>query len=130
MARITGIGGMFFRARDPRLLAEWYERHLGVDDIAKTVWRQDAGPTIISPFAQDTGYFGRAEQQWLINFRVDDLDGMITGLKAAGITIETREEWDSEVGRFARIHDPEGNPIELWEPSMDPVSIVNEADAS
>ena len=57
MARITGIGGMFFRARDPRLLAEWYERHLGVDDIAKSVWRQDAGPTIISPFAEDTGYF-------------------------------------------------------------------------
>lgn len=108
----NGIGGVFFRARDPRLLAE------------------DAGPTIISPFAQDTGYFGRAEQQWLINFRVDDLDGMIIGLKAAGIAVETPEEWDSEVGHFARIHDPEGNPIEFWEPSMDPVAAGNEADAS
>ena len=55
---------------------------------------------------------------------------MITGLNTAGIAVETRDEWNSEVGRFARIHDPEGNPIELWEPSMDPVSIVNEADAS
>ncbi|HEV2502086.1 MAG TPA: VOC family protein [Mesorhizobium sp.] len=128
MAKVTGIGGMFFRARDPKLLAEWYERHLGIDDIAKTVWRQDAGLTVFTPFAEDTDYFGRAEQQWLINFRVDDLDGMIASLKAAGIAVETREEWDSEVGRFARIHDPEGNPIELWEPSVDAATIAEKPD--
>ncbi|PLP57111.1 glyoxalase [Mesorhizobium loti] len=126
MARVTGIGGVFFRARDPKLLAEWYESHLGIDDIAKTVWRQDAGPTVFSPFAEDTEYFGRAEQQWLINFRVDDLDGMIARLKAAGIAVETRGEWDSEVGHFARIHDPEGNPIELWEPSVDATAMAGE----
>lgn len=68
MARVTGIGGVFFRAQDPKLLAEWYERHLGIDDIAKTVWRQDAGLTVFSPFAQDTDYFGRDEQQWMVNF--------------------------------------------------------------
>jgi predicted enzyme related to lactoylglutathione lyase len=84
---------------------------------AKTVWRQQEGPTVFTPFAQDTDYFGRAKQQWLINFRVDDLDAMMADLKAAGIAVETRAEWDSEAGRFCRIHDPEGNPIELWEPS-------------
>lgn len=117
MAKVTGIGGLFFRARDPRALAQWYETHLGIDDIARTVWQQAAGPTIVTPFAADTAYFGRAEQQWMVNFRVDDLDAMMAGLAAAGIAVETRAEWDSEVGRFCRIHDPEGNPIELWEPA-------------
>lgn len=116
---MTGIGGVFFRARDPRMLAEWYERHLGISDIAKTVWRQDAGLTVFAPFSHDTDYFGRPEQQWMINFRVDDLDAAMADLKAAGIKVETHAEWDSEVGRFARIHDPEGNPIELWEPAAE-----------
>ncbi|RXZ64100.1 VOC family protein [Pelagerythrobacter rhizovicinus] len=119
MTRVTGVGGFFFRARDPAALAAWYETHLGIDDIAKTVWRQQAGPTVFAPFAADTEYFGRSEQQWLINFRVDDLDAAMADLRAAGIAVETRAEWDSEVGRFCRIHDPEGNPIELWEPSAD-----------
>ncbi|WP_368040136.1 VOC family protein [Ruegeria atlantica] len=65
-----------------------------------------------------TEYFGRADQQWMINFRVDDLAALIAQLEAAGITVETRAEWDSEVGKFARIHDPEGNPIELWQPNQ------------
>lgn len=117
MAKVTGIGGVFFRAHDPKALAEWYERHLGIDDIAKTVWRQEAGLTVFAPFSHDTDYFGRPEQQWMINFRVDDLDAAIADLEASGIEVETRAEWDSEVGHFARIHDPEGNPIELWEPS-------------
>jgi len=120
MAKVTGIGGVFFRARDPKALADWYECHLGINDIAKTIWLQDAGPTVFSAFAEDTKYFGRASQQWMVNFRVDNLDAMIDSLKAAGIAIETRAEWDSEVGRFARIHDPEGNPIELWQPAPHP----------
>jgi predicted enzyme related to lactoylglutathione lyase len=119
MAKVTGIGGFFFRARDPKALAAWYETHLGIDDIARTVWRQQAGPTVFTPFAENTDYFGRAGQQWLINFRVDDLDAIMADLKAAGIAVETRAEWDSEAGRFCRIHDPEGNPIELWEPAAD-----------
>lgn len=117
MARVTGIGGLFFRAGDPQALAAWYERHLGIDDLAKAVWSQDAGPTIFGPFAATSDYFGHSEQQWMVNFRVDDLDAMMASLKAAGIAVETRPEWDSEVGRFCRIHDPEGNPIELWQPS-------------
>lgn len=117
MATVAGIGGFFFRARDPQALTAWYEKHLGIADIAKTVWRQDAGPTVFAPFSQDTGYFGRMEQQWMINFRVDDIDATMADLKAAGIAIEARGEWNSEVGRFCRIHDPEGNPIEIWQPS-------------
>lgn len=117
MAKVTGIGGLFFRARDPAALADWYEKHLGISNIQTTVWRQEAGTTIFGPFAADTDYFGDPKQQWMVNFRVDDLDRMMAQLKAAGIAIETRAEWDSEVGRFCRIHDPEGNPVELWEPA-------------
>jgi glyoxylase I family protein len=117
MHKVDGIGGFFFRARDPAALATWYEKHLGVDDISKTVWRQEAGATVFAPFSENTDYFGNSQQQWMLNFRVADLDAMMAQLKAAGIAVETRAEWDSEVGRFCRIHDPEGNPIELWEPS-------------
>lgn len=120
MAQVTGIGGVFFRAFDPDALQAWYERHLGVSNIQKAVWMQQAGPTVFATFASDTDYFGRADQQFMINFRVDDLAGMIAQLKEAGIAVETRVEWDSEAGRFARIHDPEGNPVELWEPAPGP----------
>ncbi|MGB0921912.1 MAG: VOC family protein [Alphaproteobacteria bacterium] len=113
MEKVTAFGGVFFRARDPEALSTWYATHLGVDGPP---WFQDGGPAVFAPFAADTDYFGRPEQQWMINFRVSDLNAMITQLEAAGIAVETRpDEWDSEVGRFARIHDPEGNPIELWE---------------
>ncbi len=117
LARAVGIGGVFFRAADAAGLAEWYEKHLGIDDLHKSVWHQEAGMTIFGPFDRNSEYFGRAEQQWMINFRVDDLDALIAKLTADGIEVETRAEWDSEVGRFARIHDPEGNPVELWEPA-------------
>jgi glyoxylase I family protein len=117
MQKVLGIGGVFFRARDPEALARWYTDHLGID-IADAVWQQRGGPTVFCPFKRDTEYFGRPEQQWMINFRVADLDAMIAQLQSRGIDVETRpDEWDSEVGRFARIHDPEGNPIELWEPA-------------
>lgn len=119
MPKVVGIGGVFFRAADPAALAEWYETHLGIDDLHKSVWRQESGTTIFGPFANDTDYFGRAEQQWMINFRVDDLDGLMAQLQASGIAVETRAEWDSEIGRFARIYDPEGNPVELWEPAKE-----------
>lgn len=113
MARATGIGGVFFRARDSKALAEWYKTHLGVTDL----WEQEAGPTVFAPFRQDTDYFPD-EKQWMVNFRVDDLDALMADLTAAGIGCETRpEEWDTpETGRFCRIVDPEGNQIELWEP--------------
>lgn len=114
MARATGIGGIFFRSRDSRALAAWYETHLGITEF----WNQQAGPTVFAPFREDTTYFA-ADRQWMINLRVDDLDVLMAQLQAAGIAVETRpDEWDSpETGRFARIHDPEGNPIELWQPA-------------
>ncbi len=113
MAKATGIGGIFFRSRDTKALAQWYETHLGIAEF----WMQAAGPTVFAPFKQSTDYFP-ADKQWMINLRVDDLDAMMVQLKAAGIDVETRpDEWDTpESGRFARIHDPEGNQIELWEP--------------
>lgn len=116
MARVTGIGGIFFRARDPAALSDWYQRHLGITQPDATVWMQEAGPTVFSPFAADTDYFP-ADKQWMLNLRVDDLAGMITQLRAAGIAVETRAEWDGDgsYGRFARIHDPQGTPIELWQ---------------
>ncbi len=117
MQKVLGIGGVFFRARDPAVLSNWYTSHLGID-IADAVWRQGGGPTVFCPFKHDTEYFGRPEQQWMLNFRVEDLDAIVAQLQRHGIDVERRpEEWDSEVGRFARIHDPEGNPIELWEPA-------------
>jgi len=116
VGNITGIGGFFWRAKDPKALKEWYIKQLGVD-IKNMVWQQEAGPTVFEPFAHDTDYFA-AEQQWMINFRVTDLQQLIAELEVKGISVETRDEWNSEeIGTFARIHDPEGNPIELWEPA-------------
>ncbi|MEQ8446507.1 MAG: VOC family protein [Pelagibacterium sp.] len=112
MAQATGIGGVFFRSGDTEALAKWYETHLGVPGF----WEQEAGMTVFAPFRRETDYFP-PDKQWMINFRVDDLTTLMADLKQAGIAIETRAEWDTpETGRFARIHDPEGNPIELWEP--------------
>src|SRR5262245_16960551 len=104
MEKVTGIGGMFFRASDGPGLIDWYAKHLGVDRD-NFVWHQEAGPTVFQPFPRDTDYFGRADQQWMLNFRVRNLDAMLTQLRAAGIDVETRAEWDSEIGRFARIQD-------------------------
>lgn len=117
MTKVTGIGGVFFRARDPAALAEWYVTHLGVGSTEAPAppWAQEAGMTVFAPFPADTDYFP-ADRAFMLNFRVSDLAEMIARLEAAGIAVETRAEWDGEYGRFARIHDPEGNPIELWEP--------------
>jgi predicted enzyme related to lactoylglutathione lyase len=119
METVTGIGGLFFRAKDPDALAAWYEAHLGVSRVPKSYdespWRQDAGPTVFAPFPADTDYFGRADQQFMVNFRVRDLDAMAAQLRAAGIAVDI----DATVypnGRFAHLNDPEGNRIELWEP--------------
>lgn len=113
MTQITGIGGIFFRAKDPDMLAAWYNEVFGVGHV----WEQQKGHTIFAPFPADTEYFGRAEQGWMINFRVADLDALLVQLRARQIEVLTDPAWDSNVGRFARIHDPEGNPIELWEPA-------------
>ncbi len=119
MARVTGIGGLFFRAKDHKALAEWYEKYFGNTFImGKDVWRQEEGPTVFSPFKHDTGYFGNPEQQFMVNFRVEGLDEMLEGMKADGVKIDENRMSD-EIGKFAWVFDPEGNKIELWEPAAD-----------
>jgi predicted enzyme related to lactoylglutathione lyase len=113
---VTGIGGIFFRAQDPQGLAAWYAEHLGVGAGEYGSWDQQAGQTLFTPFDAGTDYFP-AEKQWMLNFRVDGLDALKAALEVKGIEVITNPEWDAPgVGRFARIFDPEGNQIELWEP--------------
>jgi len=117
--RVLGIGGIFFRSRDPRTLAQWYETHLGVpltpQDYESPSWRQAEGATVFEPFPTDTTFFGRPEQQWMINFRVRDLEAMVRQLRDANVSVEVdAQEYPN--GVFALTHDPEGNPIQLWEP--------------
>ena len=107
---------MFFRSRDPEALRKWYCEHLGVGCGEWGMWDQQAGTTVFSPFPGDTDYFP-AERQWMLNLRVDGIDDLLAKLRAAGIDVITKPEWDDpSTGRFARIHDPEGNPVELWQP--------------
>jgi predicted enzyme related to lactoylglutathione lyase len=114
---VTGIGGFFFRARDPEALSTWYAEHLGVGAGEYGQWDQQAGTSVFSPFVADTNYFP-AGKQWMLNFRVDGLDALKAALEAKGVEVVTNPEWDAAgVGRFARLHDPEGNAIELWEPA-------------
>ena len=119
MEHVTGIGGFFFRAKDPKGLADWYHDKLGValipTDYDHTPWTQEAGPTAFAPFEQDSKYFGDPAKNWMLNFRVRDLDAMVAQLRAAGVEAKVDPEKYPN-GRFARLHDPEGNPIELWEP--------------
>ena len=122
MERVTGIGGLFFRARDPDALARWYANHLGIDPAPTTSeqppWWQQQGPTVLSPFPADSDAFGRPEQAWMLNLRVRDLDAMVAQLRAADIDV-TLDPQTYPYGRFASTADPEGNPIQLWEPTPD-----------
>lgn len=119
MQKVLGIGGLFFRAKDAKALARWYQDNLGVKltptSYEEEPWMQEAGPTVFAPFKEDTEYFGGKEKMWMVNFRVADLDAMVAQLRGNGIEVKV----DPEIypnGRFARVHDPEGNPIQLWEP--------------
>lgn len=118
--KVTGIGGLFFRAHDPKALALWYQQHLGVSVLptasGDSVWQQEAGPTAFAPFPEKTKYFGDDSKSWMLNFRVRDLDKMAAQLEAAGIAVKIDPKTYPN-GRFARLHDPEGNPIELWQPA-------------
>jgi glyoxylase I family protein len=121
--RVVGIGGLFFRSRDPKKLAQWYQLNLGIDpaptDYGHPVWQQAAGPTVFSPFPMDTDYFGSKTQAWMVNFRVRNLDAIVAQLRNSNIDVKVDPEKYPN-GRFARLHDPEGNPIELWEPINPP----------
>ncbi|MDR7102934.1 VOC family protein [Croceicoccus sp. BE223] len=126
--QVLGIGGFFFRCRDPVAMAAWYRDHLGVGagcgggadgEPSEWFWQASGGPVVFAPFADDSDYFA-ADKTFMLNLRVSGLDALVMRLQAAGIGAERRAEWDSpETGRFARIHDPDGNAVELWEPPAD-----------
>lgn len=117
--KVLGLGGAFWRSDDPERLAAWYASRLGVDYLptghGMEPWRQEAGPTVFAPFKRDTTYFASPRQQVMFNFRVRDLDAMMAQLRALGEEVTELPEEEPN-GRFARVHDPEGNAVELWEP--------------
>jgi predicted enzyme related to lactoylglutathione lyase len=120
MAKVIGLGGIFFKSRDPKGLTEWYAKHLGLPVHAwgGASFKEDEsrkGKTLWSPFAADTAYFAPSMHPYMINFRVDDLDGLLAQLREAGVDVDERVE-ESEFGRFGWIMDPEGTRIELWQP--------------
>lgn len=122
---VVGIGGLFIRARDPETLGNWYREHLevgpgcaapGAGEADPMCWLAQGGPVVFAPFPQSSDYFP-TDKAFMLNLRVSDLQPLIDRLKGDGISVETRDEWnDPSIGRFARIHDSEGNPVELWEP--------------
>ncbi len=121
MERVTGIGGFFFRADDPDALARWYAEHLGVgfppEAYEDDVWYQEAGPTVFAPFGPqhwESPQLG--VHRWGVNFRVRDLDAFVAQLRYVGIAVEVDHEQYPN-GRFASLHDPEGNAVQLWEPA-------------
>jgi predicted enzyme related to lactoylglutathione lyase len=116
--RVTGIGGFFFRARDPDALKRWYQERLGVNTASGDPWQQEEGPTAFVPFELDSKMIGPPEHTWMINFRVADLEAMVEQLRAAGESVEVDPE-RYPYGRFAELRDPEGNGIQLWQP-MEP----------
>lgn len=123
-ARVTGIGGVFFKARNPAELREWYRRHLGVpiEEWGGAAFRWQSaenpsgtGTTVWSIFEPDTTTFGPGPSPFMINFRVADLDALLTLLRAEGCQVEEKTE-DSEYGKFGWVTDPEGTRVELWQP--------------
>jgi predicted enzyme related to lactoylglutathione lyase len=119
MAKAVGVGGVFLKARDPEALSAWYATHLGiaVQEGGALVFAgpESAGMTVFAHFPRNTPYFGQGEQEVMVNFRVDDLDLLLEQLDEAGVEIDPKQE-HYDYGRFAWIHDPEGNRVELWEP--------------
>lgn len=124
MQRVTGIGGIFFKSRDPQALGAWYRRHLGIDvqawGGAVFHWKgehnpQGQGSTTWSPFQADTDYFAPSSASFMVNFRVADLHALLAVLRAEGVTVMDKVE-ESEFGKFGWVLDPEGNKIELWQP--------------
>jgi predicted enzyme related to lactoylglutathione lyase len=115
---VTGVGGVFFRARDPKALVAWYAEHLGVpvQDDGHVVFRESRDAHVWAPFPQDTDYWP-AEKQAMVNFTVDDLDALLAQLRAAGVHVDERIEELPGIGRFGWAVDPEGNRFELWQPA-------------
>jgi len=126
MARVTGIGGVFIKSRDPKALSAWYAKHLGIQlndwGGAAFDWSDEVpattGTTAWSVFPEDTKHFGPGNQTAMINYRVDDLDALIEQLSAAGVTIDPKRD-EASYGKFAWIVDPDGNRVELWQPLVE-----------
>jgi predicted enzyme related to lactoylglutathione lyase len=126
MKKVTGIGGIFFKCEDPEAIKAWYKKNLGLETDAYGTnfeWRQSENPerkgfTQWSPFAKDSKYMEPSGKDFMINYRVHDLDGLLEELKKENVTILGPIE-EYEYGRFLHILDPEGNKIELWEPNDD-----------
>ena len=124
LKRVTGIGGIFFKAKDPKALGEWYRQHLGIDVAewggAAFRWATPDNPagtgtTMWSPFADDTTYFGAGGASFMINYRVDDVHALIAQLRSEGCAVDDKVD-ESEYGKFGWVTDPEGNRVELWQP--------------
>lgn len=123
MARVTGIGGIFFKSPNPQALGEWYRQHLGLQVEAwggsALRWaddpKVDGGTTVWSPFAADTGYFAPSTAPFMVNYRVDDVRALVDQLRAAGCQVDDKVD-ESEYGIFAWVVDPDGNKLELWQP--------------
>jgi glyoxylase I family protein len=120
MQKVRGIGGIFLKARDPQQLALWYHQHLGVplypDSPYGSFQAKEQDETVWSTFAADSEYFGRAEQQMMVNYRVDDLEAMLTQLQLAGVQVDEQRE-SGDYGKFGWAYDPDGNKFELWQPN-------------
>ncbi len=116
--KVLGIGGFFFRAKDPKSLSRWYQQNLGINlsprSFTDTPWQQEAGPTIFDPMPATGGVFKDTDKTWKINFRVRDIEKIAAQLKAAGADVKVDPQ-SYNGNRFAQLTDPEGNPIELWE---------------
>lgn len=117
MERVLGIGGYFLRAADPAALGAWYRDCLGLDADENGAWNQEAGVTAFATFESGTEYFGSHTQQTMLNFRVRDLDAMLAQLRAKGATVDEETQSMDGIGHFGWVTDPEGNRIELWQPS-------------
>ena len=120
MHKVSGIGGFYFRAIDSDALDRWYRDNLGIDLVPRAEgeqsWRQEAGETTFTSMAGAIDQFNAPDHAWAINFRVPHLDGMVEQLRAGGIEVQLDPNVYS-FGRFATLADPEGNPIQLWEPA-------------
>ncbi|MFQ5947194.1 MAG: VOC family protein [Anaerolineae bacterium] len=125
MERVPGVGGIFFKAGDPEALKDWYAEHLGIatrpDGTIMFQWRElddpeQIGYTVWGPFPKDTKYFDPSTSPFMFNFRVAELDALLKALRQEGVEVDDHTE-DYPYGRFGWIMDPEGNRVELWEPS-------------
>jgi predicted enzyme related to lactoylglutathione lyase len=133
MKKVTGIGGVFFKSENPKVLNEWYAKNLGLptSDYGTTFeWREDEDPskkgsTTWSAFSQETKYFNPSSKPFMINYRVDNLVALVDELKKENVTI-VDEIAEYDYGKFIHILDPEGNKIELWEPTEDKGGDENE----